>query len=243
MIRAVALLALTGCTSAAQPVADATVQTIRDDFEDRLCIGSGCPWAIAQQVNGSVALAPSPSGPGKVLIAKAGPKQGSTVAKADIVARIAPAVAGSVVSVGFDLYVPPGQPLNSIQLVDLECADCGEAGNPGVRLYLRHGRLRIDRSKIGHQHAWVNDAGPQLATGRWHRIAFNMRVAADESGEASATLDGAPAVNGTGATIMDLPRKWVDRVQIGITANSNAVPASMMFDNIDITITPPAGDA
>lgn len=234
-------LLLVACSTAARPLADASTraQTIDEDFESDLCIGRNCRWAIAQQINGSVERTADPLRPGFALIAKAGPKAGGTVAKADLVARIDPAGEGAHVSVAFDLFVPQGSPANSIQLLDLECATCGEGGNPGVRLYLRHGRLRIDRSKIGHAHAWVNDTGPQLNPGQWNRVTFAMAIAADDRGGAVATLNGQAALSGQGATIMKLDRRHVDRVQIGITANSNPVPAEMLIDNIAIRVTPP----
>ncbi len=234
-------LMLASCSTAARPLADAQTraQSINEDFESDLCIGGDCRWAIAQQINGSVDRSADPLRPGYALIADAGPKAGGTVAKADLVARIDPAGEGSRVAVAFDLFLPQGSPANSIQLVDLECATCGEGGNPGVRLYLRHGRLRIDRSKIGHEHAWVSDNGPQLVAGQWNRVTFDMAIAADNQGSATATLNGQSAVSGQGATIMPLNRRYVDRVQIGITANSNAVPAQLLFDNIAIRITPP----
>ena len=125
-----------------------------DDFDRGLCVGNcpDAPWAIKQEVRGSVRAAPAPGRPGQVLLARAAPKAGG-VAKADVVARLAPLPPGTDITIAFDLRVPATTPLDSLQLVDLECATCGEGGNPGIRLYLRRGRLRVDRSKIGIAHA------------------------------------------------------------------------------------------
>lgn len=216
---------------------DASAQMLRDDFERGLCVGScrGAPWAITQEENGRVRVAAAPGRPGRALLAETGPKRGG-VAKADVVARTRFLPAGTLVAIAFDLHVPRGTPLDSLQLVDVECASCGEGGNPGVRLYLRRGRLRIDRSKIGTRHAWTRDDAPQLVAGRWHRIVWRLRLGVGDDGTAGVTLDGREVLRATGATLAPLPRLGADRVQIGITANSNPVPARVWFDNVSVTI-------
>jgi hypothetical protein len=135
--------------------------------------------------------------------------------------------------------VPEGAPLNSIHLVDIECASCGEEGNPGIRLYLRHGRLRVDRAKIGVRDAWTNDAAPQLRHGRWHRIELDVTAGFETAGSVRARLDGATVLEAQGDTIrrpLGGAAPGADRIQIGLTASSNAVPAVAWFDNVAVTI-------
>ena len=208
-----------------------------DDFDRGLCIGrcAGAPWAIAQQIRGEVRAAPAPDRRGLALLANAQPKADG-VAKADVVARLRPIGPGGRIEVAFDLRIPAGYPLNSLQLVDLECATCGEGGNPGIRLYLRRGRLRIDRSKIGVEHAWTRDDAPALVNDRWHHIVWQVRVSADEAGATRVLLDGREVLAARGATAAHLPRVAIDRVQIGITANSNPVPATAWFDNVRVDV-------
>lgn len=229
MRRAVPLLLL--LLVAAGPAADG----FREDFDRGLRIGAG-RWALAQQVNGRVTLAPAPQRRGKAMLASAGPKQGGTVAKADLVARVPLMPAHTTLTIAFDIRVPAGSPRNSLQLVDVECATCGEAGNPGIRLYLRDGRLRIDRSKIGIRHAWTNDTAPALAADRWHRVTWQLRLDAGARGAARVLLDGREVLAARGATLADLPTIGADRIQIGITANSNPVPARAYFDDIAVSI-------
>lgn len=215
------------------------VERVAEDFEQGLCTGR-CPgafWAIRQQVRGQVQVAPAPARRGRALLATAGPKRGSEVAKADVVARMRFIPAGASLRVAFDLYLPAGTPRNSLQLVDVECASCGEGGNPGVRLYLRRGRLRIDRSKIGIRDAWVRDDAPVLAPDRWHHVEWQLRLHPGQGGGARVMLDGAEVLAARGATLAPLPRLGADRVQIGITANSNAVPARAWFDNVQVSVT------
>jgi len=210
-----------------------------DDFEKGLCVGRcrGARWAILQQEDGSADVVAAPDRPGRVLRAMAAAKR-DRVTKADLVARTAPMTEGTAVSIAFDLYVPKATPLNSIQLVDLECATCGEGGNPGIRLYLRNGRLRIDRSKIGIADAWVRDDAPTLTHDRWHHIGLTVRIGADHDGGARVLLDGEEVLAARGATIMKLLRRHIDRVQIGATANSNPVPVTLYFDNVSVSAAP-----
>jgi hypothetical protein len=212
---------------------------LSEDFEGGLCVSPcrGAAWAFAQEVEGKLDLVAA--GPkGNVLRARTGPRR-DRVPKAALVARPAKAGPGAHVSVGFDLLIPEGAPLNSVHLVDIECATCGEEGNPGIRLYLRNGRLRIDRAKIGVRHAWTDGAAPMLVAGRWHRIALDVLLG-DADGSARVRLDGETVLRGEGATILEAKRGFdagADRVQIGITASSNSVPAEAYFDGIRIEVT------
>lgn len=201
-----------------------------DDFERGLRDG---PWTLMQQIDGTVTTVPA--GRGRALQADAGPPRESRVAKADVVARIAPVPRGGTIRVAFDLRIPAGFPRDSLQLVDLECATCGEGGNPGIRLYLRRGRLRIDRSKLGIAHAWTQDDAPVLAADLWHRITWDLTVSDRDTGSARVTLDGRPVLAATGVTA----RARIDRVQIGITANSNPFPARVLVDNVTVRISRP----
>ncbi|TKD50690.1 hypothetical protein [Sphingomonas baiyangensis] len=223
----------------AEPRNDALSAGFREDFDRGLCIAPcpGAHWAIAQQEDGDVAVRSAPDRAGRALHANTRARRPGRVAKADLVARFVPIAPGTIVTVAFDLRIPAGRPRNSLQLVDLECASCGEAGNPGIRLYLRHGRLRIDRAKIGERHAWVRDDAPQIAPDRWHRIVWRTRIGDKRMGETRVLLDGAEVLAARGATTAALPRRHVDRVQIGITASSNDVPAEAWFDNVDIALS------
>ncbi|SEL91620.1 hypothetical protein SAMN05216382_2921 [Sphingomonas palmae] len=234
---ALGIAAIAGTTLIQRSAAQGDRVTFSDDFDRGLCVGrcAASPWAIAQQVRGRVRAAPAPDRSGLALLAKAGAKTDG-VAKADVVARLRPIGPGRRLTVAFDLRISAGTPLNSLQLVDLECASCGEGGNPGIRLYLRRGRLRVDRSKIGVAHAWTRDDAPALANDRWHHIEWQVRVAADDRGAVRVLLDGRDVLVARGATAAALPRVAVDRVQIGITANSNPVPATAWFDNVRVDV-------
>lgn len=201
-------------------------------FSDDFDRGIGATWALRQQEQGVVDTIRAPGRAGLAMRARAGGKT-ARVTKAALVARTVPMTIGETARVGFDLYVPAGTAPNSLQLVDLECATCGEGGNPGIRLYLRRGRLRIDRSKIGVEHAWTDDTAPQLANDRWYRVGLEVRLGAVD-GAARVTLDGRTVLTGRGDTLLP-GSDHADRVQIGITANSNPTPATLYLDNVAVS--------
>jgi hypothetical protein len=192
----------------------------------------GWNWATAQQIDGTVQVVNG-------RLRARTQARGGRVPKAALIARPAKLAPSATVRVAFSVMVPEGAPLNSIHLLDIECATCGEEGNPGIRLYLRHGRLRIDRSKIGVRDAWTNDAAPQLRHGRWHRVELDLTAGFGAAGRVRARLDGATVLEAQGDTITRPAggaAAGVDRIQIGLTASSNAVPAVAWFDDVAVTI-------
>ncbi len=231
MIRLLFLLPLlTACTAAAAPPPD----TFTDTFDKGLCVG-GCPgwnWAASQQIDGSLQVS------GGRLHART-EARGSRVPKAALIARPAKLAPGATARIAFSAMVPRGAPLNSIHLLDVECASCGEAGNPGIRLYLRHGRLRMDRSKIGHRDAWTNEHAPQLRHGVWHRIELEVTAGFGGAGGVRARLDGKTVLEAAGDTLvrpLNGASAGADRIQIGLTASSNSVPAELWIDDVGVTI-------
>ena len=230
------LTLLGGATFAA--LAPPTPDAFGDGFEHGLCLGGcrGWNWAASQQIDGSLSVVRGRSG--KILQARA-QARGSRVPKAALIARPAKLAPGTTVRISFLVMVPDGAPLNSIHLVDLECASCGEAGNPGIRLYLRHSRLRIDRSKIGERSAWTDYTAPQLRHKQWHRIALDVTVGFGNAGGVRTYLDGKTVLEARGDTLIrpqGSAAAGADRIQIGLTASSNAVPAVAYFDDVTVRI-------
>ena len=232
--------AIAGCSSPEPDMSGWTAEAaerprplaLSDNFDEGLCTGD-CPgaiWYFRQEVEGHLSVVPDPRARGGVLLAEAGPRTGR-VPKAALVARFPRIGDGQKLAIAFDVMIPRGKPLNSVHLLDLECADCGMSGNPGIRLYLRRGRLRIDRAKIGIEHAWTDDAAPQLEQGRWHRIEAVVDLAPDDRGGARVLLDGRPVLEASGRTLLPRRDAGIDRIQLGITATSNDAPAAALFDN------------
>lgn len=211
---------------------------LSEGFEQPLCVTpcSGALWAFAQRVDGGLDIV-SLRGKGRVLRARTGPRL-TQVPKAALVARPAKIAPGSRLEVAFDVMIPLGTPLNSIHLIDVECATCGSNTNPGIRVYLRHGRLRIDRAKIGEADAWTNEDAPKLLAGAWHRVRAVVTPGRGRKGRAQVFLDGVNVLDAIGSTIVESGRgrsAGADRVQIGITANSNPRAVTAYFDNVEIS--------
>ncbi|WP_156841932.1 hypothetical protein [Novosphingobium aquimarinum] len=250
LVSGLALLAATSCLAAGariaagdgkEPLGSEALSdiSIEDDFATTCIVPCAhAAWADTQQIQGKIITLAKAEGRNGVLMAKAGARR-TVVPKAGLIARFARMPSGSRLTASFDLFVPRGYPVNSIHLMDLECASCGVSGNPGVRLYLRHGRLRVDRSKIGIEHAWANDDAPALQQGRWHHINVNAVMSADDAaGSVDVRLDGARVLSGTGRTLLPGRMAGFDRLQFGITATSNDTEVRALFDRFEARVSP-----
>ena len=138
---------------------------------------------------------------------------------------------------------PQGSLIDSVILMDLECASCGLDTNPGVRLYVREGRLRVDRSKIGIKQSFLPIAPTALTFDAWHRIVWVVVLGDETTGSSQVYLDEALVIDAKGTTVLlqQVVDKiasglnvlsQMDRFQIGLTANSNRKGASLMLDDV-----------
>lgn len=200
-------------------------------------------FAFVQLQRGEAAQTADPQQPGnRVAHLVAGPKKGRKVGKADYVHRFEPLAAGTVISMQARMYFPPETPLNSVILMDLECASCGMETNPGIRLYLRKGLLRVDRSKIGIKQPFLSTVPKLLQPGTWHQITWQVTLGKGEEGRSLVMLDGEVVSDARGTTILSQEivsqhaditvREQVDRFQVGLTANSNKRPAGLFLDDV-----------
>lgn len=202
----------------------------------------GAPGMRFQEQFGAISVAPDPVGArSEVVMAVAGGKRGGQVGKAALILPFAPHGPGASVSVEADIYLPPGSPRDSMHLMDLECKYCGVPGNPGLRLYLRDGRLRIDRKKIDGGHAWANATAPRVPIGRWARLRWELTLGTEaRPGRAVVWLDGVEVLRAAGRTLPPVAedRAAVDRLQIGVTANSNAEDVAVWLGRVSLELTP-----
>lgn len=160
-----------------------------------------------------------------------------TVGKAGLIVPFDPRRAGAGIAVSAEVFLPEGTPANSIILMDAECKRCGLPGNPGLRLYLRDGGIRIDRKKIGERHAWAVRNPERIRAETWVRIEWRLRLGDAATGTSEVTLDGAPVLTNSGRTLPPAgDASAVDRVQIGLTANSNDHPVTLLMRDIRIRL-------
>lgn len=245
LFRAGALAMAALITSPAQAGRDVH---IIDTFDQGVQIGTH--WAKPQLQDGTIAPGIVGTNPGRaVAVMKAGPKANGRVGKADLIHRFEPAGAGAMVEIAASILIPAGYPRNSVTLIDLECAKCGPEGNPGNRLYLRDGRLRVDRKKVGFKHAFTSEIDHMVREETWHRIVWRTWLGKDDAGRLQVTLDDQLVLDATGTNLPTAEHtpgangravlEAVDRIQLGITANSNDQAAMLLVDDVEMRIIEP----
>ena|GEM_PF-2878361 len=216
-------------------------QSNSDDFNRDTPLGAF--WATEQLQNGSLDIVQDPTNASnKVLKALAGAKSGGKVGKADLIQRFEPVGPGGTIHMSSWFYFPKGTPRNSVILFDLECASCGLDTNPGLRVYLRDGRLRVDLSKIGIKDALLPSTDHQVPSERWFKLGWTVKLGVEGAGQTQITLDDKVVLAADSTTMpsTSIARKLlghditeaVDRIQIGLTANSNNKPALIYVDNV-----------
>lgn len=200
-------------------------------------------FAATQKQNGTVETAQDPAIPGnRAALLTAGAKTRGRVGKADLIHRFAPVGAGSIIKMEGRFFFPEGAAIDSVILMDLECASCGVDTNPGIRLYLRDGRLRVDRSKIGIKEPFYPAVATQVKTGQWQTIGWTVDLGIGEAGRSHVTLDGETISDQRGTTLLSQQivskladirvNEQVDRFQVGLTANSNNRKSQLLMDDI-----------
>lgn len=205
--------------------------------------GKAAAGFAAEQMQGGVSERvsdPAASNNSAVRLTAGG--KGRRVGKAALIHRFPPVGKGAVVEMGARMFFPAGAALDSVILMDLECASCGLDTNPGIRLYLRDARLRVDRSKIGLSDPFYPEVDVQLEHGRWHALRWQVTIGEDEAGYSEVYLDGRRISAARGTTVLtqtivsslaDIKvREQVDRFQVGLTANSNRRQTEMLLDDV-----------
>lgn len=221
-------------------------RNLSDDFESGL--EKGAPWAAQQLQRGKARLMKDPTGDSDnmVLALEAGRKKGGKVGKADLIHRFEPLKMGKTINMKARFYIPKGTPLNSLILMDVECASCGLPKNPGVRLYLRDGRIRVDRSKIGIKEPFLPLKEKKVMQNKWFTVHWLLKLGDETGGISKVHLDDELVLDNQGTnlitqkivdTLADIKiKEQVDRFQIGITANSNKSKAKMLVDDVQMWV-------
>lgn len=240
------IAALWGIGAALCPVAGARAAPpdcgaggMLSDFQgDDVALG----FAATQLQGGEVSVIVDPLDPtNRVATSTAGPK-GRKVGKAGFIHRFEWLGKGAELVMGARILIPEGSAADSVILMDLECAECGLDTNPGIRLYLRDGRLRVDRSKIGLRDPFYPTAETRIEPGTWHDLIWRVTIGVDDAGQSQVVLNGQIVGDARGTTVLtqeivsklaDIKvREGVDRFQVGLTANSNASATSLLLDDV-----------
>ncbi|WP_052254159.1 M10 family metallopeptidase C-terminal domain-containing protein [Leisingera sp. ANG-S5] len=176
---------------------------------------------------------------GSVSLMRAG-SAGEKVGKSAYSTAINSTDASGLITAEFEFMIPDGNPLSHIYLADLESNASSSGFNPGVRIQVRDGLIRVERGKIGIKELWPADQDELLQTGKWYTLKIVMRPGDQNSGEIQLYLDGKLVVDEQGQT-MDTryANGEIDRVQIGLTANVNDYDAALAVRNAEITVDHP----
>ncbi len=241
-LAAVALLSLAtnGVAAAALP-ACATPQL--SGFETGSDPAEG--FSRTQLQRGEITLTADPvDGGNRAAFMSAERKRGGEVGKSDLILAFSPVGAGRTIEMGGRFLFPAESRLDSLILMDLECASCGLDTNPGIRLYLRDGLLRVDRSKIGIEEPFLPGVPLALKTGGWHEIRWEVTLGIGAAGRSRVFVDGRQVLDAQGTTLLSQAvvkqfapikvREQADRFQIGLTANSNTTRQSLYLDDVSI---------
>lgn len=204
--------------------------------------GNAAMNTILQLQDGRIDLTKS----GKVLLFRTD-AAGSKVAKSDLSTGFDPVSDGATVTLKMGFKIPAGSPTSSIYLADFESNNSSTGTNPGIRIQLRDGIIRVDRAKIGESTFWKADQDAPLQTDKWHSLKVVMVPGDAATGHVKVFLDGAVVVNQHGATRLTSEALAgfgltatggeIDRVQVGLTANANTGQgASVAVRNVTIGI-------
>lgn len=204
-------------------------------------------FAKTQNQRGDLEVVADPARPGNHVAFLSADRKRSMmrkkVGKAALIHRFSPLPKGTSLVMAADFYIPKGSSNTSIILMDLECASCIDIAQPGIRLYLKQGRLRVDLSKIGLKHPYDPQVAHQIVPGRWYNIEWRVTVGAGQGGSSEVYLDGKLVNQARGNTLLTqkvasglqkglVVKEQVDRFQVGMTANSNKSRSDLLMDNV-----------
>ena len=197
---------------------------------------------ILQLQDGRIDLTKS----GKVALFR-GDAAGTKVAKSALSTGFAPVDESGAITLKMGFKIPAGSPTISIYIADFESNNASIGTNPGIRIQLRDGYIRVDRAKIGESTFWQADQDGPLQADQWHSLRVVMTPGDATTGRVKVFLDGALVVNERGATMLTpgavagsgytLQGGDIDRVQVGLTANANRdSAAAIAIRNVAITV-------
>lgn len=183
-------------------------------------------------------------------------KRGGTVSKSALVRGGLFYEAGDRVSISGWFFLPGGQKIRDITLLDLECSTCwpgdskSKNQSPGIRLRLLNddGQVSVDRGKIGFKNEYFNqprDGRQGFPRDRWVQLTLDITLGIGDAGRTRVSLDDKTLIDERGTNMPDpsVFRKlginlkdpsYYDYVEIGISANSRSNPVKLFLDDVTI---------
>ncbi len=185
---------------------------------------------------------------GRVARVTAGAKVGDEVGKACLVHEFPrPFGVGDTLDIAASFNIPALSG-GRISLIDIECKYCGVPTQPGIRLFVDPGRdLFLERGKLGLAQSFIQQRRPLVPVDRWFDVHWRVLFGKGEDGECHVWIDGKNVLSARGANFPDqqvadrfgitLTAMQYDRVQVGLTANSQPREVSIMMDDIELVGT------
>lgn len=196
-------------------------------------------------VRGEGAVINSPRG--RVAWVKAGRREGEEVGKACIVHEFPiPLRAGDRLEVAAS-FVLPALSGGRISVMDVECKYCGHSFQPGIRLFLDIDRtFYVERGKLGHSGAVRQVRPPHAPLDAWCAVRWRIVLGQADDGAVDLWIDNTKVLSANGATMPDrnvarrhglsLDAEQLDRIQVGLTANSQPHDTELLMDDIELVV-------
>lgn len=243
-----AVLMFTCAASAAEPSADAAGQASNDQAGFVFKVREAKPdlsnwdfvgvWGEAS----SVSLIPTGEGrPAPAWQCKAD-RRSKRVGKAYVTVRFPRVGRNDVIEAQATFLIQRAPADGSLYLLDIECRDCGLPTKAGIRVLVRDGVIRVNRSKLGQNQDFIA-ARPSVRIGEPFTLTVRLKLG-DDDGETTVLVNDQVAIRNTGVNMplsrvaaasgVNLKQEQFDYVQFGITANSGSEPAEVIFSNAEI---------
>jgi len=169
--------------------------------------------------------------------------KGRRVGKAYLTKNIPAVTRGQIVEARATYLIQEAPSNGSLYLMDFECRNCGPRTKAGIRVMLRNGQIRVNRSKLGLSDDFVSRPLAELRTGEPFTLTVRLKLGAEEGGT-MVLVNDKPVLDRRGVNMplkkfarqlnVELKQEQIDYVQLGITANSGPSTARVLVSDVAI---------
>lgn len=172
-------------------------------------------------------------------------RKSNRVGKAFVTKNFPAVKAGDIIEAKARYFIERVPQDGSLYLMDIECRSCGPQWQPGIRVHVRQGQLRVNRSKLRLKKDFVASNTTSIPTGKGFELSMRLRLG-EEAGETVIAIDGRPVIEERGVNMplehifatqnLELAEEHLDYVQFGVTANSGSSEAEVLFSDAEVKI-------
>ena len=130
-------------------------------------------------------------------------------------------------------YLAEGTPTS---LIDIECANL--SGSPGIRILLSNLLEPRVENKWGNKITYraISGVNAKIPRNQWVKISFYLFLSESNDGVAQVKINNNLIIDGRGPTIYSADGLY-NRMQVGVTANSNPSDAVIYVDDLNFNTT------